>query len=351
MINIVTAIGNPILNNELKKYNEFNVVGSDISYFEGILELLELNNEINYIIIGEFFEIKNIDTLFNEILKNNKKIKIIAIINKKNKNIESLLLKKGITDIFYDDSDLYEIINLLKTKNIEYLNIELREEINNLKKLFEEKNNKKILRKNKKIINKNQIIGITGSRGIGKTSFCMYLANSIKKENKILLIDFDLINGQISDLYEKKVEYSKIDIGNLNNFIFKINDNLDIMIGLNILYFYNKINYEKIINNIKIFKEKYDYIIVDTYSEITFEGNKNIFNIFDKIIMITDQNNLEIIKTKKLLNVIVKKWKIDNGKIKYIFYNNNLLKNIFINKDTIYNFFSEIKFIRKNKYR
>ena len=47
MIKIITALGNPSLNNELKKYEEFNVIGNDIMYFDGVLEFLELNREID----------------------------------------------------------------------------------------------------------------------------------------------------------------------------------------------------------------------------------------------------------------------------------------------------------------
>ena len=72
-----------------------------------------------------------------------------------------------------------------------------------------EKNSKKLFsRKNYTQKNKEKyIIGITGSRGIGKTSFCIMLANALKNENKILLIDFDLINSNISEIYNKKIEY------------------------------------------------------------------------------------------------------------------------------------------------
>ena len=254
MIKIITALGNPSLNNELKKYEEFNVIGNDIMYFDGVLEFLELNSEIDYLILGEIIDINNLNDFIDKVINNNRKIKIIVVINKKNKKIEDILLKKGILDIFYDDIEISEIVNFLKTKNIEYLNIELRSEINNLKKLLNEKNNKKIS-KNKKIILNNQenkIIGITGARGIGKTSFCVMLANSLKNK-KVLIIDFDLINSQINDIYNKKFEYAKIDELNINNYIFNVHNNIDILIGLNILYYYNKLNLEKFktkINNI-----------------------------------------------------------------------------------------------------
>lgn len=327
MIKIITAMGNPNLNNELRKYNEFSVIGNDILYYEGILEILEVNKDINYLIIGDFIdESDKIKRLINDVSNINRKTKIIAIINKKNRNIEDILLENGIMDIFYDDGDILDLINLLKTKNIEYLNVELREEIDTLKKMLLEKNSKKLFsRKNYTQKNKEKyIIGITGSRGIGKTSFCIMLANALKNENKILLIDFDLINSNISEIYNKKIEYEKIDETNINNYIFKLNDNIDVLTGLNIIYKYKKLNYDIIKKQIYLLKEKYDYIIVDTYSEITFDDNKNIYNLFDKILILSGLNKIDINKTKKLFNVIKNSWGINNKKINLIYYNNKL---------------------------
>ena len=49
---VVTALGNPKINEELKE-NNINVITSDIQYQEGILEYLDKNNNINYLIIDE----------------------------------------------------------------------------------------------------------------------------------------------------------------------------------------------------------------------------------------------------------------------------------------------------------
>lgn len=350
MIKIITALGNPSLNNELKKYEEFNVIGNDIMYFDGVLEFLELNREIDYLILGEIIDINNLNDFIDKVINNNRKIKIIVVINKKNKKIEDILLKKGILDIFYDDIEISEIVNFLKTKNIEYLNIELRSEINNLKKLLIEKNNKKIS-KNKKIILNNQenkIIGITGARGIGKTSFCVMLANSLKNK-KVLIIDFDLINSQINDIYNKKFEYAKIDELNINNYIFNVHNNIDILIGLNILYYYNKLNLANFKIKINNIREKYDYILIDTYSEYNFDKNKYILNMADKIFLLTGLNKLEINKTRKLINILIKKWQINNKKINIIYYKFNILEYLINKKIINKNIFENIKIIGKIK--
>ena len=70
MIRIVTALGNPSLNTELKKHSEFEVIGKDIQYKDGVLEILELNNDINYLIISEMLDgIISFEELINLIKK------------------------------------------------------------------------------------------------------------------------------------------------------------------------------------------------------------------------------------------------------------------------------------------
>ena len=78
MKKIITAMNNPNLNEELKKESNIKIIGRDIQYKEGILEILENNIEINYIIIDNNLpgEIE-LNKLIEKILEKNKKIKII----------------------------------------------------------------------------------------------------------------------------------------------------------------------------------------------------------------------------------------------------------------------------------
>lgn len=94
MIKIVTALGNPSLNTELKKHSEFEVIGKDIQYKDGVLEILELNNDINYLIISEMLDgIISFEELINLIKKLNRKIKIIIVLKEKNIEMEEYLIK------------------------------------------------------------------------------------------------------------------------------------------------------------------------------------------------------------------------------------------------------------------
>lgn len=147
MIKIITAINNPNLNEELIKENNIKIIGRDIQYKEGILELLENNIEIDYIIVDEKLpgEIE-INKLIEKIIEKNKKIKIIITIKKDNKNKIKLNNKK-IIKIYYEKN-----INLNFLKN--YNNCKNLSEKNILKNKIENKlNNKKTKNNNSKIIN------------------------------------------------------------------------------------------------------------------------------------------------------------------------------------------------------
>ena len=87
MTKIITAMNQYNVNNELKNKENIEVIGKNIQYKEGILELLENNTNIDYIILEDNLsgEIKT-EELIVKILEKNKKIKIIIINNKKEKN-------------------------------------------------------------------------------------------------------------------------------------------------------------------------------------------------------------------------------------------------------------------------
>ena len=65
---IITAVGNPLLNDKLRKIENINVIGKDIQYQEGILEILEVQNDIDMIIISNLLpEEINFKKLISEI--------------------------------------------------------------------------------------------------------------------------------------------------------------------------------------------------------------------------------------------------------------------------------------------
>lgn len=338
MKRILTAINNPVLNEELRKKEYIEVIGKDIQYKEGIIETLEnnKNKKIDIIIISEELPgtIENKKLL--ELIKNkNEKIKIIYILEKENIIKEKELKELNINSIYYNNKiTLEEIINRISENEINKEE-EMKKEIEKLKKIIEKNNKinkKKIIKiisekinnkfkkreKNKIKNNKNKnnkksknkkIIKIIGSPKTGKTTFAIILSEKLRKKNKkILLIDLDknkksltkkiLKKNKIIKKYEdktgkikyikklnkrkkikRKIYNKKIKIKRKE--LKKINDNIFI---LNVK---NK-KTKNIINDIEKYEIFFDYIIVDT-------KNKNDLKILNK-----KSENVLIINGKKL---------------------------------------------------
>ena len=206
---------------------------------------------------------------------------------------------------------------------------------------------KKLINKSNNI--KSEVISVLGPAGVGKSIFTINLANSyVYSKNKILIIDFDILNNSLHTILGLK-KYSKIIREKLknNNLInskinikeltIKITNKIDLISGINLLFDSKyKISSEKIYNIINELKEKYEIIIIDNSAECFFDYTKNIIENSNINIFITEANLSEIKKSKNLLNIYINKWNINKNKINILFnkFNKNsidinILKNIF----------------------
>ena len=259
MKKIITALGKEDINIELKKEKNFEIITGDIQYKEGILEVLENNQDIDFIILNSLLS-GNIDTkeLINKINNISRKIKIIIFLEKPDDEFERYLFENKIYKILYNNEiGIKDLINIINNDQLN--NEELKQEIENLKELLLKKennidkikieqkrknnnknNNNKIknklifklnkffnnINKNEAIklniknklntnnkINKNiqyendlqkksgKIICILGTSGVGKSIISVNLAKAnIYSKNKILIIDFDSINYSINTI-------------------------------------------------------------------------------------------------------------------------------------------------------
>ena len=384
MKRILTALGDPLINNKLIKEKEFEIISKDIQYQDGIFEILENNKEIDYIILSENLLGENkIEILIDKIKEKNNKIKIIIILEKIKEELENDLLKKGIIKIYYYNKlKIEEIINFIKEKNKINNNIEnefknLKEILNNNNLYLEKEINKKNILKNEnnKINNKiellkkentkikKEIISITGTGGVGKSIITLNLANIIKqKQRKILILDFDILNSSLHTIlgvnkYPQKIKnilqknnliQNKL---NIKDLIIKINKKVDLISGINLLFDNKyKISSEKIKFILEELKQYYDTIIIDNSSECFFDYTKNILNNSDIILFVLESNLLEIKKANNLLKIYKEEWNIEDKKINIIInkYNENavddkVIENIFSN----YKLLGKIKFNKK----
>ena len=388
MKNIITALCNSELNDKLKMINEFNILTNDIQYQDGIFEILENKKEIDYLILSEFLPGKyEIKKLIEKIKEKNNYIKIILILENKKEEIENYLYAKGIYKIFYNNQiGLNDIINLLKSdfnenekiiqelENLKNILIKNNIEINSNENLINNKKEKtdieksniknkiiKILNsKNKeknKIIKNKKIISILGTGGVGKSIVTVNIANILKEDNnKILIIDFDILNNSLHTIlgvnkYPEKIK-NKIQNNSLINnkintkeLIIKINKNIDLISGINLLFDSKyKISSLKIQSILEELKDYYDYIIIDNSAECFFEYTKNIIINSDFNIYIFEPNLIEIKKAKRLLEIYNKEWNIEKNKFNLLI---NKYNKYSIKDKTIKNIFSDYKILGK----
>lgn len=320
MNNVLTALGNPIINDELKRFNEINILLNDLQYKEAIIEFLEEKIKINYLILSESLpgEI-NIEKLIEIIKAKDKSLKIILVREKRCQKENNNIIRNIDYQFFNNEVDVKDIIEIINNKKITEKEKIKSNELNEISKL-----------------NDNKIITILGSSGVGKSIFTIMLSKTLKNnKNKILIIDFDILNSNLHTIFGvKKILYNsnQNDINkkyDINNFIIKINNNVDLISGLDLIFSEDKkIDYKIIISKIMNIKNKYDYIIIDTSSECFFEYNKNLILMSDISLFLVEANLLEIKKSRKLLDIYEKEWKIYNKKIKIIInkYNSNSIK-------------------------
>ena len=370
MKKIITALAEPQLNNELKKEKDFIVIGKDIQYQEGVIEILETEKEVDFLIISEALPgNEKIENLIEKIKQINNEVNIVIILENKKEELEKNLYSKNVYLILYNKIEIKEIIKLIKNKK-EDENEKIKKEINDLKKIIIEQNSKNKQNKRQKIKevkelnSQKEIICILGSGGVGKSIFTVNLAKSlIYSKKKILIIDFDILNNSLHTIlgvkkYSEKIS-KKIKENNLikdkiclKELKIKINKRIDLISGINLLfdskYKINNIQFNNLFNDVKKF---YDVIIIDTSSECFFNYTKDIIKKSNINIFIVEPNLLEIQKSKNILKIYKEEWNIDNNKINILF--NKFNKNS-IDINILKIIFSEYNIIGKidinNKY-
>ncbi len=346
---IITAINNPKLNDELKNEKNIEIICKDIFYKEGILEILENEINIDYIIINSQLEGEiKLNKLIEKIIEKNEKIKIIILIKKENKNNFYKLKNTKDNNI--------EIIKDIKNKNI--IRIFYNEEINldNLKnyKKTRDYNETKLCKKD--IKSECKKVMFLGDRQVGKSMTIAILSKKLAQKNKkILIIEMNKNNSDLLLILRKKISTKKIvnkkrkvknkfikinkkyfnkknKLKIIKKLIIKLDKNIDI------------ISYKKIIkiNTIKKLEKNYNYIFIEINLEKNnFKNNKIIKNNNEKILIIRP-NLLGIKNTKK----IIEENKINNFKI--IINNYNIYS---VDEKIIENIFNKNKIIEKINYK
>ena len=312
---------------------------SDIQYKEGILEYLEENQNVDYIILNESLEGEiEVQELINLIRKKVKNVKIIIV---SNENIDE---EKIIKQLKNEEKKIKPEIKQKIIKKYNETENKFNKEIEKLKKEESNYRNKKSIfsqktlpinnifysQKNNQSENNENVVCILGPNGIGKSVFSILLAQTMENK-KCVIIDFDILNQSLHTMlgvkkYKEKIKkgISKNDLINHNQdfekYIIKTKMNIDLLSGMNlILDAKYKLSSKKIVNIIKKLKEKYDVIIFDTSPENFMDYTKELIFLSNKIIFISGANLLEVKKSEKLLEIYTKEWGVSKNKINIVF--------------------------------
>ena len=202
---ILTALGMPNIHNKIIA-KDIVIKSNDIQYKEGILEYLETDKEIDYIIIFEKLP-GNIPTqdLISKIKEINNEIKVIIYSNNENKDNNEIYY--NVYKIIYKIEDIKQIEEFKENRKSRNNNQNMKNNENNNKDMKNKKNYNQKTKINKgnyqdninfhkrptyiqrslankaldNDINRNgKVISIAGTTGIGKSTFSILFAQNIK---------------------------------------------------------------------------------------------------------------------------------------------------------------------------
>ena len=357
MEKVLLAIDDKKLIKKIKEDNNINLINNNLQYREAILEILEDNKNIDFILISENLPgLISIEELIKKIKIINNKINIIFFLEKYDINKKNKLKNLNINNIYYDKKiNVNKIINLINKNNYKIENkinnkkisnkdkklikinfnqnnykeiakVQINRIIeiikNNFNNLISNKNNKlnsiNKIKNNKKI----KIITIMGKKKTGKTTIInLLLIYLLQKNKKILLINLNkkiennYFNFIRKKYYKIKNNYLKI---NKKNELLNINENknkkiknifssLEIKINnnLNFLYNFQNICQENNLNDMleyffKSYLKNYDYLLVDIGNNANMNLKQKIIEKSDKKLIVVQDNILGIKDVREL---------------------------------------------------
>lgn len=337
-------MGENNINEKLKKEKIYEVVGNDIPYQDGVIDILEGNSLIDIVLLSETligeYEIKEFVNKIKRILPN---IEIIFFMSSDDNELEIFLQSNGISKIYKDgENTIDEIISKICNKTEEY---NLNDEIERLKKLLDEKQERNLLQSKLKLKkselkiksgDKGKVIGISGNYSSGKSLITSLFAITYKMQGlNVLIIDFDIFNKAQEKLFGV--------YKNLNNSIIKVSSGLSILTNIDLIFdSNNKITFEKVSTLINNLKKDYEIILIDTSSEINLKFTKAVLKNVDKIIFLIEGNLLELKKAKTLLEIYINDWEISPHKFNLLI---NKVNKFSIEKELIREIFENIRII------
>ena len=202
---IVTALGNETLNNELRKYSKYDVLEEDFLYQEALSTFIQ-ENDVDVIIVSGILQgdIHMVDFIssIKDARYSSRIILIVESISNEDKNI---LTSKGIFDILYDQEiGIEDVIEAIDRETPINIKAQIKKEAEKQKVNRPNLQNITDITTIVSKVQKQEIIGVFGTNGAGKSSISANLVRSFSRitKAKILLIDFDTLNGNLNEILD-----------------------------------------------------------------------------------------------------------------------------------------------------
>lgn len=355
MKRVVTAMGNVTLNNELKKYSCYDLYENDLFYQEAVEDIL-LTEKYDVLIISALLQGQlEFGDFIESVRKIDRTIRIIVVTDELNGSLKRKLNENGIIDIFLDSevqiSEIEDAINREEPIRKKYgiINEEKKEyKIEQKENAYlRTKARDKFIDKNiclNSVIQKQEIIAISGINGAGKSTIAANFSKVLasKTSSKVLLIDLDTLSGNIDEILEinkipqnveivmdenKKcglnyavelISKNRFDVNVFDELVINIGS-IDVLTGNTSLHYCQNVlceeHYKKII---ECAKERYDFIIIDTSSNIFLDSTKWALQQANRIFFVTENNYISMKKSGQLINTFTETWGIWKEKIEIV---------------------------------
>ncbi len=352
MKKILTAMGNEVLNRELRKYEQYDLEEDDLFYQEAVFEKLRLTKYDVLLVSGLLQGESEVMEFLTKVRNKYKVIRIILVTDDVTNSLKRQAADLGIVDVFSDSTVTFDdIIDSINREEPIIKACENKKLENYISQRSEQPNvvNEEMKREYV-TTQKQEVIAVAGTNGSGKSTIAANFAKvlSRKTSSKILLIDLDTLNGNIDEILDinkipQNVKLSidenkkcglnyAVELINKNRFDANVFEelvihvgNVDVLTGNTSLHYCQNVlceeHYRKIVD---CAKEKYDFIIIDTTSNIFVDSAKWTLQKASKVLFVTEGNYLSMKKTTQLLNVFTRNWGVWKEKIKVI-----------VNKETV----------------
>lgn len=349
MKKVLTAMGNATLNNELKRYLEYELNENDLFYQDAVLDKLAEEKYdvlvVSALLQGQF----EFPDFIDKIKAMDKVVRIIIVTDEISSDLRRKINEEKIIDVFLDNEveikDIIDAINREEpirkrcaavneegTKYIATNNVELKN--NDINELIHFKG----------ITQKQEIIVLSGISGAGKSTLACNLSKVLasKTSARVLLIDLDTLNGNLDEILEinrvpqnikiamddnkrcglnyavELISKNRFDANVFEELVINIG-NVDVLTGNTSLHYCQNVLNENHYNTIlECAKEKYDFVIIDTSSNIFLDSTKWALKRASRILFTIENNYISVKKATQFLNVMVDVWGVWKEKIEIV---------------------------------